>query len=709
MGLISSVLKIPEILIILVLAITLIDIIFIKPRKIIGLPVVSGYDFPIIGNLYLIFPQFPDNKLNFFLFSKRGRAGNNENRLYDIDGNKFEYLQTSTCLKFEKLSEKYGPVYQLRFGERNIVIANSYESIMKLWSNNNTRANNSRPSFYSFHELLSKSKLYTVGTTPFGSKYLNQRRFLVNNLMNNQNLINIVDYETEKLINYLKDQIINNNELGKIELDFTKIFQYCHFLIAVKITYGIDFEDFYNDFRSIEFVDVIIEVENSIVKLRSHINNFENYLPSVLRNITLFFKRILIKDDYKMINELYHKRKNYLNRLDELYESSRFDVYLPEYETELIRNSMKFKFEKYRVKGDNVKDILTKDEFGSVCLTMISAGLDNNALNLQYCMLQLSESQHICEKAFIEILNDMYYKGTNCTSRCTTSRNSEYSSKMSSRGRPSSRDRTCSRGASNCESQSRGRTRSSNSNNINNSSIYRNRIRSESASIFSLDSEDNRLSCDYISAIVKETLRLFTVLPVALPRLTTKDIIITDNSNNISVVIPQGTTLFMNSWSGNHDAEKFCKPNEFIPERFLIKSTKYRFGNGKDFNDNDSYYNEDNREDDVVRDGDASSIRSIFRDKYVINKKLKHLSFGIGSRMCLGNTLAFKEMYTLVYKIILNFNISRADDVLNSGVTKNLYYELNPLQINKFPDCIAIEPIERKIKLTIKEESEYLL
>ncbi|OWB70628.1 hypothetical protein B5S31_g307 [[Candida] boidinii] len=704
MGLVSFILKTTEVLIILILAIILIDIIFIKPKKIKGLPVVNGYDFPIIGNLNLIFPQLPDKKLIKFLLFKRGKE---RNSLYDIDGNKFEYLQTSTCLKFEKLSEKYGPVYQLRFGERNIVIANSYESIIKLWCNNNTRSNNSRPIFYSFHELLSKSKLYTVGTTPFGTKYLNQRRFLVNNLMNNKNLINIVDYETEKLINYLKNQIINNNnnndnETGKIEIDFTKIFQYWHFLIAVKITYGLDFENFYNDLKSIEFVDVIIEVENSIVKLRSHINNFENYLPSFFRIITLFFKRILIKDDYKIINELYHKRKNYLNRLDELYENSRYDIYLSEYETELIRNSMKFKFEKYKVKEDSEKDIITKDEFGSVCLTMISAGLDNNALNLQYCLLQLSESPHICEKAFNEILNDMYYKNGNCTSRCTTSRNSVCSSRMSSRDRVNSRDGACSRGDSNGESQSRGRTRTRSSNNNNNSSVYRNNIRSESGSIFSLDSEDNRLSCDYISAIVKETLRLFTVLPIALPRLTTKDILITDNSNNIPVVIPQGTTLFMNCWSGNHDAEKFCKPNEFIPERFLIKSTKDRFSSDKD-NDN-----LDNQEDSFIREDDISSIRSIFRDKYVINRKLKHLSFGIGSRMCLGNTLAFKEMYTLIYKLILNFNISRPDAVINNEITKKSYYELNPLRINKSPDCIAIEPIERKIKLTIKDDSEYL-
>ncbi|GME97569.1 unnamed protein product [[Candida] boidinii] len=158
----------------------------------------------------------------------------------------------------------------------------------------------------------------------------------------------------------------------------------------------------------------------------------------------------------------------------------------------------------------------------------------------------------------------------------------------------------------------------------------------------------------------------------------------------------------MNCWSGNHDAEKFCKPNEFIPERFLIKSTKDRFSSDKD-NDN-----LDNQEDSFIREDDISSIRSIFRDKYVINRKLKHLSFGIGSRMCLGNTLAFKEMYTLIYKLILNFNISRPDAVINNEITKKSYYELNPLRINKSPDCIAIEPIERKIKLTIKDDSEYL-
>ena len=66
------------------------------------------------------------------------------------------------------------------------------------------------------------------------------------------------------------------------------------------------------------------------------------------------------------------------------------------------------------------------------------------------------------------------------------------------------------------------------------------------------------MNCQYIEALVLETLRHFTVLPLSLPRLTTKAIRYKD------FVIPKETHLFMNAYSANHDCQIFVNPINLI-------------------------------------------------------------------------------------------------------------------------------------------------
>ncbi|GME81166.1 unnamed protein product [Ambrosiozyma monospora] len=142
---------------------------------------------------------------------------------------------------------------------------------------------------------------------------------------------------------------------------------------------------------------------------------------------------------------------------------------------------------------------------------------------------------------------------------------------------------------------------------------------------------------------------------MALPRQTTKEIVYQN------AVIPEGTTIFMNCWGGNHDEKKFIKPMEFIPERFM----------------------------------DLNHHETMEYDGGKLDQSLRHLAFGIGSRMCLGNTLAFKELYVLTCKFLLMLEPLEF-------VTLGLDVQLNPLKLNKFPESIAIEPKEAVIKLKVK-------
>ncbi len=81
----------------------------------------------------------------------------------------------------------------------------------------------------------------------------------------------------------------------------------------------------------------------------------------------------------------------------------------------------------------------------------------------------------------------------------------------------------------------------------------------------------------YITALVKECLRVFCVLRLSLPRATWKDVKYGD------IFIPKGTTVFLNAWGCNRDEEVYGDDVDvFRPERFLedpdLPHAAYGFG-----------------------------------------------------------------------------------------------------------------------------------
>lgn len=58
------------------------------------------------------------------------------------------------------------------------------------------------------------------------------------------------------------------------------------------------------------------------------------------------------------------------------------------------------------------------------------------------------------------------------------------------------------------------------------------------------DAEDDQ-QCKYIVALVRECLRYYTVLRLALPRVSVKDVVYE------GVCIPKGTVIFLNAWACN--------------------------------------------------------------------------------------------------------------------------------------------------------------
>ncbi|RDX52094.1 cytochrome P450 [Lentinus brumalis] len=73
----------------------------------------------------------------------------------------------------------------------------------------------------------------------------------------------------------------------------------------------------------------------------------------------------------------------------------------------------------------------------------------------------------------------------------------------------------------------------------------------------------DRPNLPYINAIVKETLRWHTVVPLSLPHVSTAD----DEYDGF--FIPKGSIVMVNAWSILHDPERYPQPEKFVPDRFI--------------------------------------------------------------------------------------------------------------------------------------------
>ncbi|RJE25623.1 cytochrome P450 phenylacetate hydroxylase [Aspergillus sclerotialis] len=124
------------------------------------------------------------------------------------------------------------------------------------------------------------------------------------------------------------------------------------------------------------------------------------------------------------------------------------------------------------------------------------------------------------------------------------------------------------------------------------------------------DAADDQ-KCAYVAALVKECLRYYTVLRLALPRTSIRDI------TYKGTVIPKGTVFFLNSWACNMDPEVWTDPEVFRPERWFEQPDAPMF------------------------------------------------TYGMGYRMCAGSLLANRELYLVFMRTLNSFRIEPSNEVGN--------------------------------------------
>lgn len=442
-----------------------------------------------------------------------------------------------------ELASKYGPVFQVRLGNRRIIFANTFNSVRHLWITNQS-ALISRPTLHTFHTVVSSSQGFTIGTSPWDES-CKQRRKAAATALNRpavQSYMPIIDLESNVSIK----ELLEDSENGKKDVDPIAYFQRFALNTSLTLNYGSRINGKIDN----ELLKEVVDVERAISNFRSTSNNWQDYIP-LLR---------LLPGSSTDANEWRERRDKYLTFL------------LNKLKSQIAEGT-----DKPCITGNILKDPeakLNENEIKSICLTMVSAGLDTVPGNLIMGIAYLSSAhgQEIQQRAYDEIMK--VYPDGDAWAKCLVEE-----------------------------------------------------------------------KVPYVTALVREVLRFFTVIPICLPRVSIKDI------KYENAVIPAGTTFYMNAWAADYDESHFKDPGTFSVERYLENPE----GSGT-----------------------------------------PHYAYGAGSRMCAGSHLANRELYTAFIRLITAFYIEPPKDSRDMPI-------LDALECNAVPTSLTTDPKPFKCGFRVRD------
>ncbi|KAL4984420.1 phenylacetate 2-hydroxylase [Aspergillus falconensis] len=438
----------------------------------------------------------------------------------------------------QKWAKKFGPVFQVRMGNKRVIFANTFDSVRQLWIKDQS-ALISRPTFHTFHSVVSSSQGFTIGTSPWDESCKRRRKAAATALNRpaTQSYMPIIDLESMSSIR----ELFRDSADGTVDINPTAYFQRFALNTSLTLNYGIRIEGNVND----ELLREIVDVERGVSNFRSTSNQWQDYIPLL---------RIFPK----------------MNREAEEFRARR-DKYLT-YLLDVLKDRIAKGTDKPCITGNILKDPeakLNDAEIKSICLTMVSAGLDTVPGNLIMGIAYLAseDGQRIQKRAYDEIMK--VYPNGDAWEKCLLEE-----------------------------------------------------------------------KVPYVTALVKETLRFWTVIPICLPRESTKDIVWN------GAVIPKGTTFFMNAYAADYDETHFTNPHAFEPERYLTASF----------------------------DGSGTP----------------HYGYGAGSRMCAGSHLANRELFTAYVRLITAFTMHPAKKAEDRPI-------LDAIDCNAIPTALTTEPKPFKV------------
>ncbi|XP_053314629.1 cytochrome P450 2K1-like [Spea bombifrons] len=141
---------------------------------------------------------------------------------------------------------------------------------------------------------------------------------------------------------------------------------------------------------------------------------------------------------------------------------------------------------------------------------------------------------------------------------------------------------------------------------------------------------EHRVNMPYTNAVIHETQRFANIVPMNLPRATTKDIYFK------GYYLPKGTYIIPLLESVLYDKTQFEKPQSFHPEHFL--------------------------------DSQGHFV-----------KKEAFMPFSAGKRACIGETLAKMELFIFFVGLMQKFTFSAAPEVTHFNVKPSVGFTISPI------------------------------
>jgi phenylacetate 2-hydroxylase len=172
----------------------------------------------------------------------------------------------------QKWAQKYGPVFQVRMGNRRIIFANTFDSVKNLWITNQS-ALISRPKLHTFHTVVSSSEGFTIGTSPWDESCKARRKAAATALNRPavQSYMPIIDYESTKSIK----ELLEDSKGGTVDVDPNAHWTRYALSTSLTLNYGIKIEGNVED----EMLKEITHVERVVSNFRSTSNNWADYVP----------------------------------------------------------------------------------------------------------------------------------------------------------------------------------------------------------------------------------------------------------------------------------------------------------------------------------------------------------------------------------------------------------------------------------------------
>ena len=299
-------------------------------------------------------------------------------RGYPIVGNLLQ-LGEDHAQTYLAWSKQYGAVYKVTLGEREVVVVNSAAAAKELF-NDLGSVYISRPLFHAFHKVVSSTAGFTIGTSPWDDSCKRKRRAAATalNRVAVQSYVPIIDRETLSLV----EDIYRDSDKGTTAINPYAYLQRFALNISLVVNYGSRLESVGD-----AMLREIIEVETYVANFRSVSGQMSDYVP-LLRYLPSWETNNATHGA-----DVRRRRDAYMNALlQDLKDRMAKGTDIPCITGNIIRDP---------------EAKLSDLELSSICLSMVSAGLDTLANTFIWSVGFLAKRPEIQERAY-KAMYDVY-------------------------------------------------------------------------------------------------------------------------------------------------------------------------------------------------------------------------------------------------------------------------------------------------------------